>query len=181
LFKQVLLDHVNAYLSGEPGLIVAYDDEKRPVRPADDFSGLVKNSPYIGRLVPGLPDHLQAFPARPLPGAEDFLYWSKEKFGFTPFVTVTRVTIVPATSTSTVIASRDVYSSRYFDASLTLTIASEGVGANDELYLVYMNRSRANALKGPFSALRRSMVERRVKSSLDENLKKVKLRLESTS
>ena len=128
--------------------------------------------------MPGLPDHLQAFPANPLPGTEDFLYWSKEKFGFTPFVTVTQVTIMPSTPTGTVIASRDVYSSRYFDASLTLTIASDVVAATDEIYLVYINRSRANALKGSFSNLRRSMVERRVKGSLDENLKAVKSRLE---
>jgi hypothetical protein len=96
----------------------------------------------------------------------------------TPFVTVTHVTIVPSTPTSTVIASKDVYSSRYFDASLTVTIASDATEAKDEIYLVYINRSRANALKGAFSALRRSIVERRIKTSLDENLKAVKVRLE---
>ena len=70
------------------------------------------------------------------------------------------------------------YSSRYVDASLTLTIASDGVAATDEIYLVYINRSRANALKGSFSALRRSMVARRVMGSLEENLKNVKSRIE---
>ena len=87
--------------------------------------------------------------------------------------------VVPSAPTNTVIASKDVYSSRYFDASLTLTIASDAVGASDEIYLVYVNRSRANALKGAFSSLRRSIVERRIKSSLDENLRTVKLRLEA--
>jgi hypothetical protein len=74
-----------------------------------------------------------------------------------------------------------VYSSRYFDASLTFTIASDAVGASDAFYLVYVNRSRASALKGAFSALRRSIVERRAKSSLDENLRNVRLRLERSS
>lgn len=178
LFKEVLFNNVSAYLSGGPGRIVEYDDEKRPVRPVEDFGSLLENSPYVGELIAGLPEHLQAFPSRPLPGAEDFLYWSKEKFGLTPFVTVTHVTIAPATSTTTVIASKDVYSSRYFDASLTLTIASDTVSAPDAFYLVYVNRSRANALKGPLAGLRRSIVERRAKNSLDENLKNVKLRLE---
>jgi hypothetical protein len=95
-----------------------------------------------------------------------------------PFVTVTQVTIVPATPTSTVIASRDVYSSRYVDASLALTIASDGVAATDDIYLVYINRSRANALQGSFSALRRSVAARRMLASLDEHLKTVKSRLE---
>ena len=181
LFKQVLFDNVRAYVSGGPGRILEYDDDKRPVRPVDDFNGLLAASPYVGQLAPGLPEHLRGFPAARLPGAEDLIYWSKEKFGFTPFITVTQATIVPATATSVVIASRDVYSSRYFDASLTVTIASDAVnssGASRAFYLVYVNRSRANALKGTLSGLRRSIVERRAKISLDENLRSVKLRLE---
>jgi hypothetical protein len=123
--------------------------------------------------------YLRSFPAGSLPGAEDFLYWSKARFGLTPFVTVTHVTIAPPTPTSAVIASKDVYSSRYFDASLTLTIASDSVGSPDAFYLVYINRSRANALKGPLAGLRRMIVERRAIASLDENLRRVKLRLET--
>ena len=178
LFKAVLLDNVSAYLSGGPGRIVQYDDDKRTVRPVDDFVGLLKSSPYIGALVPGLPDHLRTFPSNPLPGAEDFLYWSKEKFGLTPFITVTHVTITHPTPASFVIASKDVYSSRYFDASLSLAIASDAVSGPDAFYLVYVNRSRANALKGALSGLRRAIVERREKGSLDENLRSTKARLE---
>jgi hypothetical protein len=178
LFKELLLDDVRAYVSGGAGRIVEYNDEKRPVRPVEDFLGLLKNSPYVDTVVPGLAEHLTAFPSNPLPGAEDFLYWSKEKFVLSPFVTVTHVTIAPPTSESAVIASKDVYSSRYFDASLTITIASDAVKTPGAFYLVYVNRSRANALKGMFADLRRSIVEHRVKGALDENLKVVKLRLE---
>jgi hypothetical protein len=180
LYKHILFKHVKAYVSGEPGRMQSYDDEKRTIRPAEEFAGLVASSPYMGSLVPGLPEHLQMFPDQPLAGAEDFLYWSKEKFGLTPFVTITHVTIAPPTDTSTVIASKDVYSSRYFDASLAMTIVSDAVGTEDEIYLVYVNRSRASALKGSFSGLRRSIVERRAKGSLEDNLKTVKIRLEST-
>jgi hypothetical protein len=179
LFKKVLVDDVRAYMSGGPGRIVQYDDDKRPVRPADDFAGVLKNSPYVAALVPGLPGHLLEFPVHTLPGAEDFVYWSKEKFGFTPFISVTHVTIAHPAPTSVVIASRDVYSSRYFDASLSLTIASDAVGAPDAFYLVYVNRSRANALKGILSGLRRALVERRAKAAIDDNLRATKARLET--
>ena len=178
LFKEVLLDNVRAYVSGGPGRITEYNDEKRPVRPIDDFAGLLNSSPYIDELVPGLSRHLHAFPSSKLSGTEDFLYWSKEKFGLTPFITVTHVAITRPTHASYVIASKDVYSSRYLNASLTLTIASDAVRAPDAFYLVYVNRSRADALKGAFAGLRRTIVERRGKSSLDENLKLTKLRLE---
>ena len=105
-------------------------------------------------------------------------YWSKERFGLTPFITVTHATITPATAIGSVIASKDVYSTRYFDASLTITIAGDAVTAADAFYLVYVNRSRVNALKGPLARRRRAIVERCSKSSLEENLKNVKLRLE---
>jgi hypothetical protein len=180
LFKTVLLDNVRAYVSGSTsGRITQYDDGKQPIRPVDDFAALLKNSPYIGALVPGLPDHLLSLPSPPVvAGAQDLLYWSKEKFGLTPFITVTHWTIVPATPGTYVITSKDVYSSRYFDASLALTIASSAVGTPQAFYLVYVNRSRASALKGMLSKMRRSIVERRAKNSLEENLKMMKERLE---
>jgi hypothetical protein len=180
LFKQILLENVRAYVSGSPsGRITEYDDGKQPIRPVDDFAALLKNSPYIGALVPGLPEHLLSFPSPPVvAGAEDLLYWSKEKFGLTPFITVTHWTIVPATPRTYVITSKDVYSSRYFDASLALTIASAAVATPRAFYLVYANRSRASALKGMLSKVRRSIVERRAKNSLEENLKATKERLE---
>jgi hypothetical protein len=46
---------------------------------------------------------------------------------------------------------------------------------------VYVNRSRADALKGAFSGLRRSIVERRARASLEENLRLTKIRLEGSA
>lgn len=179
LFRQILADNVRAYVSGGAGRITEYDDEKRPVRPVDDFSSLLKGAPYVDELVPCLAAHLEGFSTNPLPGSEDTVYWSKETFGdVDPFVTVTHVTITQPVRFGRVIASRDVYSSRYLDASLSVTIASDAVSTPGAFYLVYINRSRADALKGAAADLRRSIVERRAKSGLEENLKLTKLRLE---
>src|SRR5205823_8045660 len=144
-----------AYTSGGPGRITEYNDEKQAVRPAEDLAEILKATPYVEKLVPGLDEHIREFPDRPIAGAEDFLYWSKEKFGLTPFITVTHVTIARAPSGAVVITSRDVYSSRYFDASVTATIASDAADGRG-FYLVYVNRSRVNALKGALSVLRRA-------------------------
>ena len=125
LYKHMLFDHVNAYWTGGPGRITAYEDDKRPIQPAVQFAAILKDSPYVGRLVAGLPPHLADFPATHLAGAEDFLYWSKEKFGIAPFITVTHVTLTHTLSGTAIITSKDVYSSRYFDSSLGLTIAAK--------------------------------------------------------
>jgi hypothetical protein len=181
LFKRILVDNARAFTLGGPGRITQYDDDASPIMPVDDFHGLLKSSPYIDATLPGLSGHLMSFPADPLPGAEDFLYWSKEKFGFAPFISVTHVTLAPEGPHEYVATTRDVYSSRYFDASLALVIASDSVGDPHSFYLFYVNRSRASALRGAFSRIRRSIVERRVRGSLEENLREVKRRLELSS
>ncbi len=178
LFKQVLLDEVTAYVSGADRM-AQYDDGPKPIRSREEFEGILAGMPELSALLPGLPDHLRHFPAARLANAEDFLYWSKEKFGIAPFITVTHVTIACRSATTCVMATRDVYSSRYLDASVALAIASDA--GPDAFDLVYDNRSRANALKGRFSSLRRSLTERRARGGLEESLKAIKARLEGSA
>jgi hypothetical protein len=178
-FKQVLFDDVSAYVSGGPGRFAQYDDGPKPIRPLDAFIGILQASPSIGTLVPELPDHLQHFPAATIAGAEDFLYWSKEKYGIAPFISVTHVTIVCPSAELCVMTTKDVYSSRYIDASLATVIASDVPGDADAFHLVYVNRSRVSALDGFLSSFRRSMVERRMRGGLEDSLKMIKAEMES--
>ena len=127
LFKQILLDQVTAYMSGADHM-PQYDDGPRPIRARDEFEGILAGMPELGALLPGLPDHLRHFPAARLTNAEDFLYWSKEKFGVAPFITVTHVTIVCRSAATCLMTTRDVYSSRYLDASVALAIATDAGG-----------------------------------------------------
>ncbi len=179
-FKQVILDNVIAYQKGEThGRLMQYDDGDKPIRPVEEFEGLLRDTPALGALVPSLPDHFRRFPADPIPADDDFVYWSKEKFGIAPFITVTHVTIVCPSARTCVVATRDVYSSRYIDASLSISLATDSTAQPNGYYLVFANRSRANALKGGFAGLRRALASRRARSALEENLKHVKARLES--
>jgi hypothetical protein len=177
-FKEVLLGHVRAYWAGSSGRITSYDHSARPIKPIEEFDGILRNAPTLAALVPRLPAHLAHFPAQRIGEAEDFLYWSKEKFGMSPFITVTQITIVCPSAQLCVVASKDVYSSRYIDASLGITIASLDAGDPGAFYLVYANRSRASALRGIFSGLRKTFAERRARGGLEETLKTVKSRLE---
>jgi hypothetical protein len=176
-FKRVLLADVQAYLSGNSGRFAEYADGSRVIKPIDAFEGLLAATPSIGMLVPALPDHLLHFPASRVADADDFLYWSKEVFGPEPFISVTHVTIVCAMARTCVMTTKDVYSSRYIDASLALAIVSDA-GAGESVYVVYANRSRVNALRGVFSTMRKSVVERRARGSLEQSLEQIKMRLE---
>jgi hypothetical protein len=179
-FKTAMLADVTAYATGAPGRFEQYDDGGSPIRPLDDFAGVLDHTPAIGSLVPGLPNHLARFPRDRIAGAEDFLYWSKEKFGVAPFISVTHVTIVCPAARMCVMTTKDVYSSRYIDASLALVIVSDAGDNGDAVDVVYTNRARVNALKGGLSGLRRSIVERRARNAIDDSLKTIKIRLENS-
>ena len=176
-FKQVLLADVQAYVSGAPGRFTEYNDSDRAIRPIEDFAGVLAATPAIGMLVPGLPEHLARFPSASLADTEDFLYWSKETFGPAPFISVTHVTIVCPTPRTCVMTTKDVYSTRYIDASLAVAVVTDSA-AGDAIYVVYANRSRVNALRGVFSAMRKSLVERRARGTLEQSLMRIKARLE---
>lgn len=176
LLKQFLIDEVSAYMTGADRL-AQYDDGPQPIRPRDEFENILAGMPEIAALMPELPDHLRHFPAARLPAAEDFLYWSKEKFGIAPFISVTHVTIICRSTSTCLMTTRDVYASRYLDASIALAIATDA-GSGDAFDLVYDNRSRANALKGRFSGLRRALTERRARGALGDSLKAIRQRLE---
>ena len=177
-FKRTLLADVAAYVSGAGGRFVQYDDGDKPIAPLDDFAGVLAATPAIDALVPGLADHLARFPGARVPGAEDFLYWSKEAFGQAPFISVTHVTIVCAAARTCVMTTKDVYSSRYIDASLALTIVTDADASGAAVDVFYVNRSRVNALKGILSGLRKAIVERRARTTMEQSLNAIRTRLE---
>src|SRR5262245_22280654 len=179
LFKQMVLANVRAYVSDAPGRITQYDDGATPVMPVAAGEELIRASRYLDTLKPGLSAHIRCFWSNYLEGAEDFLYWTKEKPGLAPFISVTHVTIVPLGPHQSLATSRDVYSSRYIDGSLSMMIASDAVGDPGAFYLVYMNRSRASGLRGPMATLRRAIVEHKAKGSLERSLREIKARIES--
>src|SRR5262249_27110123 len=140
-FKQMVFAHVLSYATGGPGRITQFDDDRTPVLPMAAAEGLIQSARYLDALKPGLAAHVTCFWSNPLDEGEDFLYWTKEKFVLAPFVSVTHVTIVPSGVHQTVATARDVYSSRYIDASLSMFVASDAVGDAQSFYLAYVNRS----------------------------------------
>jgi hypothetical protein len=183
--RQLLVEYVRAYLAGGDASLSEYDDTTRPLRLVDEFASIMQASPYLAAHAPGFAVHLERFPHDRLPGADDFVYWSKERFGLKPVLSVTHVTIYRrehAGLPEVLISSKQIYASRYFDASLGLTVAAatSADASKPGFFLLYVNRSRANALKGGFSGLKRSVVGRRARQGMDQNLLRVRARLEAT-
>src|SRR5206468_296634 len=112
-------------------------------------------------------------------------YWSKEDFGLKPVTSVTHVTIYKRShlnGADVIVSSKGIYGSHYFDSSLGLTafIQSRAVDPPHS-YLIYVNRSRTDALRGFFGGWKRSLISGRLRDGARKSMETIKKRLETES
>lgn len=182
LARSALLEYVKRYIAGGNAALSEYNDKEKPLRIAEEFDAILEASPYIYDYQPQFYEYLRAYPEKHLENVENFIYWSKEKFGLKPVISVTHVSIYRPEPGLTLIASKQLYASHYFEASLGLTVAraapqSPGTGG-PSFYLLYLNRSRSDALHGGFSGMVRGKVKDRSRKGAQESLEKIKLSVE---
>lgn len=183
LARQMVVDQARAYLAGGVEALGAYHSRRKPVVLATELTELLNACPYLTVYAPELRSFLDAFPRIDLQSCENFLYWSKDSFGLKPIISLTHVAMFTTQRDGramTFIVSINLYSSHYVDGSVSLTIAADAGGEDEPaFYLIYVNRSRVDALGGVFGGLRRLIVERRARGGLEKNLPETKRRLEA--
>ena len=184
LTRQFLLDYVRAYLKDGNTALVTYADQLYPQRLTDEVRSMLDQSPYLFETAPEFFKYLGDFPQAQLPGAEDFLYWSKEKQrGFKTVLGLTHVTVYrqkDERGSQIIIASKQLYANHYFEGSLALTwlVDAEAQAEKPGCYLIYLNRSRMDGLRGAMSWLKRSISRGRIRDGLVKNLQLTKETLE---
>jgi len=181
LFRATLAAYVADYQANGAAALVEYRDKEAPVRLGELSTAIVQHSPSLRAVSPDFARYLIAYPRVSLPVADSFVYWSQEKFGLKPVISLSHVSVYrdPAQPTVIIGASRQLYASHYFEASLGLTFAmDDGETARPGIYLIYVNRTRADALAGSFGRMRRSVVHGRTLDGVEETLAALKRRLE---
>ena len=177
LTRQMLVDYAKAYLVGGNTGLVEYHDQENPVRLADEFMGLLEQSPYLFQQRPEFFTYLQNFPKGELEGVTDVLYWAREDVGANYKISsLNHVTVVipKDASHSPLLASKQIYANHYFEAGLTLTALVDN--QNESVYLVHLNRARVDALRrGGFTTkIIRSKLKGGMKGLTGERLAAVK-------
>ena len=181
--RELLVAYVNDYVQRGDAALITYNDDKHPFSVADDFKSLLGDAALLQEYAPELARYLLGYPKTELPGSESFIYWSKEKFGLKPVISVTQVVIYQrdvGNRKELLIATKQLFADHYFDSSLGMAIMTQE-SADSKLpgnYLVYVNQSRADAIKGFLTGLRRSVVESKSLTTLKTSLKLTKERLE---
>jgi hypothetical protein len=179
-FRALLVEYARNYRARGNAALMQYVDDSVVVDVAAEFRHLVDSDPRILRRFPPLYRHMLTYPATRRPDIDDVLYWSKQKIGPRQVVTITHLAVwrshnpgMPAY----VAASKQIYGSVYFDASLGLTVLVST--ADGKTIVAYVNRSRVDAFGGLLGPFKRGLVRMRARAVMAKLLKHTKQRLES--
>jgi hypothetical protein len=182
LVQRMLVELVAAYLTGGNEALSAIDDRSVPTRFAEEFRRLLDNSSFVVQH-PSLRDYLLGFPNAQLSNANSILHWSNAKFGLKPVVSVTHLTTVDlgaGESGPTLLMSKQLYATHYFDASLglTLLIDAGGRSTGGATYLLYLGRTRTGSLQSRWRWWARSLVASRSREGVERMLTATRQRVE---
>jgi hypothetical protein len=146
--RECIVEFASAYLSGGDKSLSVYRNKSEPLAVAAALDKLVEKSPYIQTYRPELHRYLLEYPKAELPGASGFMYWSIIGFGPKPTLRLNHVTIYPVekgANATTIIASKQLYYSRYFDAGLELyTLLPIESRPDTGFYLIAVSRYRTD-------------------------------------
>ena len=161
LFKQMLLDYVREYRTRGDAALIEYQDKRNHVSLADEQRTLASASGYINGIVNDPGSDLQL--------VDDAIVWSKIKFGLKPVLVINHIQLYRRNGDvgpQAIIASKQIYANHYFNAFHALTAFVSVPDASPAAYLVYENRSIADGLEGPFSKIKRNVVEKKAVEGL---------------
>lgn len=158
LTRSLMLEHAQAYLRGGDAALGVVHDEKNPRVSADEFHALLYQSTNLYTLAPPFASYLDRFPAAPLPGAEQFLYWAKGGAGPEASISLHQLIVYKAPGGAVWVGDKQLYASRYTDAAMcviSLAATSDGAG----YYVLVGARARSTMLGGMTARLLRGRVE----------------------
>lgn len=172
--KERIVDYARAYQRGGNAALGVYRNESKPRYVAQEFDRLLARSPYVLQYRPELHAYLLDYPKATLDGASGFLYWSVINFGPKPTLRVNHVTIYPVEdgpNGNTVIASKQLYYSRYFDTGLEIyTLVRDEAHPDSGFYLVALNRYRTDLGGGLTGKIMRLAAEAGTKGAMHDTL-----------
>jgi hypothetical protein len=180
-FRRLLAERVVAYQAGGLAALAPAADRDEPGTPANALLAIVEQSPYLARL-PQVVAWLKEYPHADS-ALESFFYWSKEHYGDgKPVTSITHVGIVRPASGSrlpaVLVAGKQIFATHYFEGALGLTMVVRDA-TNGAAYLLYVNRSQVDLLRGFFGRFVRGVFEDRLGRQAPLIVRGLRARLES--
>lgn len=176
LIQEMLVDYAREYQARGDTALGTYDNRRKRVDLSASHRSLLSSSSFITDLAPEFAEYLKGFPSKKLDNVESSMHWSVVDFGLKSSITVSHSSAysqVKGDSEQYYVASKQIYASRYLDSSLTFTLLLRvSTVSGVDTYLVFVDRSRSDALEGALGRFARDMVQKesaaRIKTLLDK-------------
>ncbi|PYS42457.1 MAG: hypothetical protein DMF71_09230 [Acidobacteria bacterium] len=180
ILKQMLVDYVRDYLGRGDAALIQYDDKWKAIRLADEQDELLAASSYDS--LADAKENARSFSKPDVTLIDNVLVWSKIKFGLKPVFAINHIMIytrAQKAGAEMLIISKQIYANHYFDSSLALTAFLNIPGPPPKSYLLYEHRSRVDGLEGPFSKIKRGLIEDKAVKSLESILHQSQVMLDA--
>lgn len=177
--RQSWLHTAQRYLSEGIAALPGYVDRRRPVRVAEELESVLRASTYLWAASPTAAQYLSQRRSAPPPGFSEFLFWTREQYGFGLKRTAAlyHATMSPLGSHATLITTLQLRATHYFEGSLAVTLLVDAGPAR--AVLIYFNRSRIDALRGGLGSRIRPLIERGAPRAARNELRALRDRLEA--
>jgi hypothetical protein len=183
--RQRLVDYVTAYRERGDAALVTYDDRSKPVSLASQWRALLAKSPYIYDYAPALVRYLENYPRTTLQGGRDFLQWSKVDHGLKPVVTLSHVVLYsdPTKPDRLAVALKQIYASHFYEGALSFAnvVDAGGSAARPTSYVVFVNRTQTDLLRGAFGRMKRKVSGAEITKSTELTLQQMQEGLEKAA
>ena len=177
--REHLASYAADYMARGDTALMEYHDHSLPRRIATDLGPIIQQSPYLDRELSSIRADITAFQGVAKSTNDHMVYWSVEKIASTPVLSLTHAIMSAPEPGLTAIATRQIYASHFFHASLGLTLVADATSASGPgVTVIYLNRSRVDAFSGLLGPVKRAAVRSRGRSTAERLLSGLRLRLE---
>ena len=160
---------------------MTYHDRDRPRRISADLVPIMQRSGYFTRELASMRNDVAAFAGVTSSANEHLLYWSYERVASAAVTSMTHVIIAAPAPGLSAIATRQIYGSHFFHASLGLTLVADiSTPGQAGITVIYINRSRVDAFAGLLGPVKRAAVRSRARSGSERLLRDLRTRLEKS-
>lgn len=159
LTRILLGEYVAAYQKGGDAALGAHHNQHSPNQIANDFQDMLRRSTKAWDIAYPFVSYLETYPRAAPAKAESRFYWTRDKIGTRPTLTLHHVVLEEFADGRVLVADKQFYASRELDAALLIALCvptADKTGFD----LVVSVKARAEAAGGVVGRVLRSRIEK---------------------